>query len=181
MRTLGQAREAAVAHLATMKVCVVLLDSNTEEFDAGWVFYYQSAQYVLTQQIGDMLAGNAPIFVPRNGAPPHFISYLRPTSESVEAFVRCGDANAVQNPEVELLGYEAGALTVPVIRLIRDCSSLGLAAAKEAVEACLCGTPTRLQTTSAAAARELVAKLADFHFIARVTYSPKPQQAIESK
>jgi len=87
------------------EVPAVLVDSNTEEFDAGWVFYYQSAHYVVTKHPGDMLVGNAPIFVARNGASPVFISYHRPTSESVEAFVCRGNANAAPNPEVELLGW----------------------------------------------------------------------------
>jgi hypothetical protein len=62
----------------------------------------------------------------------------------------CGNANAAPNPE--------------------ECSSLGLAAAKEAVDACLSGTPARVQTKSVAAARELVSKLAGLCFVARVTY-----------
>jgi hypothetical protein len=170
MRTIEEAREAAVAHLAVNEVPVVLVDSNTEEFDAGWVFYYQSARYVMTQRLEDMLAGNAPIFVPRNGAPPDYISYHRPTSESVEAFVRCGNANAAPNPEVELLGWKEGALEVSAIQAIRECSSFGLAAAKEAVDSCLSGNPARVQTKNVAAARELASKLVGICFIARVTY-----------
>ena len=170
MRTAGQAREAAVAHLAMSEVPAVLVDSNTEEFDAGWVFYYQSAHYMVTKHPGDMLVGNAPIFVARNGASPDFISYHRPTLESVEAFVCCGNANAAPNPEVEFLGWKEGALKVSATQAIRECSSLGLAAAKEAVDACLSGTLARVQTKSVAAARELVSKLASLCFIARVTY-----------
>ncbi len=170
MRTVGQAREAAVAHLAMNEVRVVLVDSNTEEFDAGWVFYYQSARYMVTQQLADVLAGNAPIFVPRNGAPPDFISYHRPTSESVEAFVCCGNANAAPNSEVELFGWEKGALKVSATQAIRECSSLGLAAAKEAIDSCLSGRPARAQTKSVAAARELASRLVGLGFIARITY-----------
>ncbi len=170
MRTAGEAREAAVAHLAMFEVPVVLVDTHTEEFDAGWVFYYQSAKYVVTKHLGDALAGNAPIFVARNGAPPQFISYHRPTSESMEAFACCGDANAAPNPEVELVGWSEGALKVSATQAIRECSSLGLAAAQGAVDACLCSTPTRVPTKGVAAARELVSKLTGLGFKARVTY-----------
>jgi hypothetical protein len=173
MRTVEQARESAVAHLAEAElnqIAVVLLDSETEEFGAGWVFYYQSARHMVTKHLEDRLVGNAPIFVPRNGTPPDFISYHRPTSESVEAFVCCGNANAAPNPEVELLGWEEGALKVSATQAIRECSSLGLAGAKKAVDGCLSGTPARVRTTSVAAARELASKLVGLQFVARVTY-----------
>jgi hypothetical protein len=170
MRTVGQARETAVALLAMQEVPVVLVDSNTEEFDAGWVFYYQSARYMVTKQLGDVLTGNAPIFVPRNGASPDFISYHRPTAESVEAFVCCGNANAAPNSEVELFGWEKGALKVSAIQAIRDRSPLGLAAVKEAVDTCLSGSPARVPTKSVAVARELASRLAGLGFVARVTY-----------
>lgn len=103
------------------------------------------------------------------GAPPVTISYHRPTSESVEAFVCCGDANAEPNPEVELLGWKKGAVKVSATQAIRECSSLGLAAAKQAVERCLSGNPVRVQTKSVALARELVSKVAVIGFAARVT------------
>jgi hypothetical protein len=173
MRTVEQAREAAVAHLAKVEpnqAPVVVVDSITEEFGVGWVFYYQSARYMVTKDPRDGLVGNAPIFVPRNGAPPDFISYHRPTSESVEAFVYCGDANAAPNPEVELVGWKEGALKVSATQAIRDCSSLGLAAAKEVVDGCLSGIHARVQTTSVATARELAAVLTGLQFIARITY-----------
>ena len=173
MRTAQQARETAVMLLTSGEVSdvhVVLLDSKTEEFDAGWVYYYQGAQYVTTGDPRDMLVGNAPLFVPRNGAPPEFISYHRPTSESVEAFLCCGNANAPANSEVELSGWKEGALKVSATQAIRECSSLGLAAAKEAVDQCLSGTPARVRTTNITAARELASKLASLKFVAKVTY-----------
>ena len=172
MRTIEEARNAALAHLATgawSRTGAVLLESKTEEFSAGWVFYYQSAQYLATGNLQDALLGNAPLFVPRNDAPPSFISYHRPTSESMEAFVYCGNPNAVPNPEVELSGWKEGALKVSATQAIRECSSMGLAAAKEAVDLCLSGNPARVRTASVASARELVLKLEHLHFAARVT------------
>jgi hypothetical protein len=173
MRTAEQAREVAVAQLAASEFTEsepVLIDSTTEEFGAGWVYYYQSARYMQTRDPRDGMVGNAPLFVPRNGAQPEFISYHRPTSESVEAFVCCGSANAAPNAEVELLGWKEGALKVSATQAIRDCSSMGLAAAHEAVDQCLSGSAVRVPTGSVAAARELVSKLVHLKFVARVTY-----------
>jgi hypothetical protein len=173
MRTAEQARQVAVARLATSEFTElepVLIDSKTEEFGAGWVYYYQSARYMRTRDPQDGLVGNAPLFVPRNGAQPEFISYHRPASESVEAFVCCGNANVAPNAEVELQGCNAGALKVSATQAIRESSPVGLAAAHEAVNQCIFGSAARVPTGSVAAARELVSKLAQLKFVARVTY-----------
>jgi hypothetical protein len=162
-----------MAHLGASEFAAsnpVLLDSRTEEFGGGWVFYYQSARYLQSQEVGDSLLGNAPLFVARNGAEPTHISYHRPTAESVEAFLSCGDPNANANAQVELKGWEKGALAVSAIQAIRGHSSLGLAAAKHAVDKCLAGEVVRVDTPSVAAARELALELQRFHFSAKVTY-----------
>ncbi|WP_043301305.1 YrhB domain-containing protein [Burkholderia paludis] len=72
----------------------VVVDKYTQEFDVGWVFYYQSARFLETGEFGFSLVGNAPIFVGRVGGYSAFISYLRPVVESIEAFRACGNANA---------------------------------------------------------------------------------------
>lgn len=162
-----------MAHLGASEFSAanpVLLDSKTEEFGSGWVFYYQSARYLHTQEVGDILLGNAPLFVARNGAKPTHIGYHRSTAESIEAFVSCGDPNANANAQVQLEGWEKGALAVSAVQAIRGHSSLGLAAAKLAVDQCLAGEVVRVDTPSVPAARELALELQRFHFTARVTY-----------
>jgi hypothetical protein len=72
----------------------IVLDEQTQEFDVGFVFFYQSARFLETGGIGFLLAGNAPIFVSRTGEYFAFISYLRLIVESIEAFRVCGNANA---------------------------------------------------------------------------------------
>ncbi|MBN3763395.1 YrhB domain-containing protein [Burkholderia sp. Ac-20365] len=72
----------------------VVVDEYIQEFDVGWVFYYQSARFLETGEFGFSLVGNAPFFVSRVGGYSAFISYLRPVVESIEAFRTCGNANA---------------------------------------------------------------------------------------
>jgi len=167
MRTAEQAREIA---LSMLDPHLALLDSRTEEFEVGWVFCYQSARFIETGEIADSVVGNAPIFVPRNGAPATFISYHRPTSESMEAFSYCGDANAQVNPEVEISGWLPGALKVSATQAIRTSSGLGLGTAKELVDQCLSGAVVRVRAPSIENARELVSELGRLHFISKVTY-----------
>ncbi|MEK8035027.1 YrhB domain-containing protein [Ideonella sp. DXS29W] len=148
----------------------VLIDSATQEFDEGWVFFYQSKSYVETGDFNESLVGNAPCFVPRNGSAPCFISYHRPIEESMRAFRLCGDASAEAKAQVKLLGWEPGALSVSAIQVIRRHSMLGLAAAKKAVDSCLSGSPTLIDTISVASASVLVAELSNLNFLAEVTY-----------
>jgi ribosomal protein L7/L12 len=173
MRTSVQAREEALARLAASEFSETkptLIDSKTEEFPAGWVYFYQSALFLRTNDIRESLVGNAPLFVPRNGAEPEFISYHRPTAESAEAFSYCGNASAKPNAEVELKGWRAGARKVSATQTIRARSSLGLAAAHEAVEQCLAGQVIKIRTGSVSAARELVSNLEALGFLAGITY-----------
>lgn len=44
---------------------LALLPDNTIEFDLGWFFFYQSKEFVDTQNIMYALGGNAPIIVNR--------------------------------------------------------------------------------------------------------------------
>ncbi len=44
---------------------LVILDEKTEEYEFGWVFYYNSAQYIETGKFRYALAGNAPLIVNR--------------------------------------------------------------------------------------------------------------------
>jgi len=95
--TAEQAKEVAQRAItkAGWEGCdAVVVDEYTQEFDVGWVFYYQSARFLETGELGFSLVGNAPIFVSRVGEYSTFISYLRPVVESIEAFRICGNANA---------------------------------------------------------------------------------------
>jgi len=171
MRTIRDAREVAVAQLAEFAdLDPVLLDEQTEEFESGWVFFYQSARFLETQRAEDGLVGNAPLFVPRSDAEAQFISYHRAPSDSAEAFSICGDANAPPKAEVDLLGWHEGARKVSATKAIRDHSSLGLAAAHAAIERCLLGEHVHVPALSVAAAKELAVLLNSLGFSARVAH-----------
>ncbi len=43
-----------------------VLEGETIEKDLGWVFFYQSKDFLKSGDFRDMLAGNAPIIVNRN-------------------------------------------------------------------------------------------------------------------
>ena len=173
MQSTDSARQSALTLLGNQgfaEMIPVIIESATQEFDEGWVFFYQSKSYIETGDFKESLVGNAPCFVPRNGTAPCFVSYHRPLEESMRAFRFCGDANAEAKAQVKLLGWKPGALSVSAIQVIRRHSSLGLAAAKKAVDSCLSGSPVLIDTFSVGSANELAAALSKLDFLAEVTY-----------
>ena len=173
MKTAESAKTIALALLAEgqfAEASAVLLESKTQEFTEGWVYFYQSASFLKTGNVSESLVGNAPLFVPRNGAPPSFISYHRPLAESLEAFRLSGNANARVSAQVRLLGWKPGALAVSAIHAVRQHSSLGLSTAKEAIDSCLAGNSVLISTLSVTSAFELVALLSKASFLAEVAY-----------
>jgi len=171
--TLSQATEVANSELLSRSsngVELQLLSGKTEEFDVGWVFYYQSASYIKTGDFKDSVAGNAPLFVSRSDGHPFFVSYHRPLAESVAAFRACGNPNAKEVPEVSINGWRKDALAISAIQVVRQHSTLGLAQAKRAIESCLASQPSIVPVPSIAEAKALVRALASAGFEAQVRY-----------
>lgn len=173
MRSIEQAEKIASTYLRSLEsdgVELALLHELSQEFDAGWVFPYQSESFIQSANFSDSLVGNAPIFVPRLDGSATTISYLRPYAESIAAFVACGNIDSELIAEVALICWSPGALTVKAIQLIRNHSNLGLASAKKAVDDCLASKSTRVQTTSVMAAQELVVELSQVGFTAELVW-----------
>jgi ribosomal protein L7/L12 len=170
--TLAQAIEVANLEISSISVHVELqmLRDMTEEFDVGWVFYYQSARYIETGSVLDCVAGNAPLFVARSDGRLFVVSHHRPLAESLIAYRACGDPSAQEIPEVSLHGWRKGALTVTAIQAIRQHTAMGIARAKSVVEACLANQPSMVSVPSVVEARALVAALDSAGFEAQVRY-----------
>jgi len=60
---LEHARSIAEAEVARLGQGLVI--AGVEEVPAGWVFYYNSARFLETNELTDALAGNAPVAVSR--------------------------------------------------------------------------------------------------------------------
>lgn len=67
MINLAQAQSIAEEYIKSIenkeKYKLLLLLEETIEFEFGWVFFYQSKEYIFTQNIMEALGGNAPIIV----------------------------------------------------------------------------------------------------------------------
>ncbi len=65
---------------------LVLLDEATIEKQYGWVFFYQSRNYIETGDLTWMLAGNGPIVVLRDEGAIHSLGTALPIEEEIAEF-----------------------------------------------------------------------------------------------
>ena len=156
--------------LGCADVPMAVLPKLTEEFDVGWVFYYQSERYLQTGNFSDTLVGNAPLFVSRLDGQCWGVSHHRPLTESLAAYRACGNPNAREIAEVRLAACKKDAQVVFAIRAIRQHSALGLSQAKSVVESCLANLSPIVAVSTVEEARALVTVLASFGFQAAVRY-----------
>ena len=59
------ARLTILEYLDKMGIDVDLLEEETMHLDFGWVFFYQSREYLQSGNLSYALAGNAPIIIDR--------------------------------------------------------------------------------------------------------------------
>ena len=153
MIDLDQARE--IARVA-LEPGVTLYDEPIAARPYGWGFAYQSSAFLQSGNLGDMLAGNAPILVLTDGRMID-LGTAFPVEDYLATYERYGDPHLVPGDRVEL--QAAGLQTVHVIKAIRASSGLGLAETKRGVEAATLDAPLIIQTQSVEAAAELVSTL----------------------
>jgi len=75
------ARSVAQTHIAKLArdvgVDIVLVDDHTIEFSAGWVFFYESREYLEGGTVSSALAGNAPLIVGKKDGAVHLTGTAR--------------------------------------------------------------------------------------------------------
>jgi len=67
---------------------LALMNDRTREEEFGWVFFYQTREYLENRNPLAMLAGNAPIIVDRRDGSVHETGTALPVDEYVNAFRR---------------------------------------------------------------------------------------------
>ena len=69
-------------------VTPVIVDDQTIEEDFGWIFFYQSREYLDTRDFGLSLAGNAPLIVDRRDGSIHETGTAMPVGHYIETYRR---------------------------------------------------------------------------------------------
>ncbi len=167
MLTIDTARNIAEEHLAASAQEVKLFHDPIHEGEYGWVFSYQSKQYIRSRSISDALVGNSPLLIDKHTAKLHVLGTGYPVEYYVENYLTFGDPYKVAGPRVELVDWEHGAKKVEAVRKIRTLSGLGLKKAKHAIDECLAGTPVIIECDSDTNAELLVVELNQLGFRAR--------------
>ena len=91
---LPDAQTLAAELLAEREVDVRILDDRTLEFHFGWVFFYQSAEFLETGAWTKALGGNAPIIVDRYTAVAHVTGTAEPIETYVNRYETTGDPHS---------------------------------------------------------------------------------------
>jgi hypothetical protein len=80
------AREKLREYEATGSPPLVLLEGKTLTRPIGWVFFYQSRQYVESGDVRDALAGNAPIIADRDDGMVYVTGTAHPVSYYLQQY-----------------------------------------------------------------------------------------------
>lgn len=90
--SIEDARKIACKYLSSLEPGIgeplELVDSETIEKSFGWVFFYNSKDYIKTGDFKYMLAGNAPFIVDRNNGDVHVIGTAKPIEDYIVDFER---------------------------------------------------------------------------------------------
>lgn len=143
-----------------------IMRDATLEYEFGWVFFYNSREYLETKKFEDMLVGNAPLIFEKTTGRIVETGTAEPVETYVEAFRKTGDPHARLGASVRIYGSTDGATTVDGVRVLRRFSMLGLADAKAEVETVLAGGETTVSAGSIEAADDMVHQLTAHNFLA---------------
>ena len=72
------------------KIQFVICDEYTIERPFGWVFFWNSKEYLETQDPGQQLGGNAPLIVDRRDGAIHVTGTARSIEEYIESYEQTG-------------------------------------------------------------------------------------------
>lgn len=91
MISLQEAIIIAEEHLASRSIKIgkelQLMKERTQEFEYGWVFFYQSKKYLETGNVYYMLGGNSPFIINRNDASMEVTGTAHPVEKYIKEYI----------------------------------------------------------------------------------------------
>jgi hypothetical protein len=146
---------------------VVIIDSATLERSWGWVFLYQSREYLETGNDSDALVGNAPVIVDRATGRLHETGTADPIDTYLHNFEVTGDPYGQPGSGLEVRAVGVDPDCTGAARLLSRGCSVGVVRAKQSLDAVAGGRPCRFDAGSPDDARALCSSLADLGFEAK--------------
>ena len=85
-----EAKSLAEQHLSGMQISprteLLIVDEHTIETDFGWLFFWNSKEYLETDELKYALAGNAPLIVDRRDGSIHESSTADPIEDIIQRY-----------------------------------------------------------------------------------------------
>ncbi|MFB6455595.1 YrhB domain-containing protein [Chitinophaga sp. Hz27] len=92
MLSLVDAKEVAITYLEKAsersKIDLRLLEDETIEFEIGWMFFYQSEEFIESGDIMKMLVGNSPIIIDKRNGDLSIPGTAYPSEFYIEKYVK---------------------------------------------------------------------------------------------
>lgn len=76
-----------IAQYDNEELCLMIIDSETIEFNFGWVFFYTSKMYLETGNNIYAIVGNAPIIVDKEDGSLHITGTAAPVEEYIKKYI----------------------------------------------------------------------------------------------
>lgn len=167
MLNIEECRKLAADHLRQLGSELELYQEPIHSGEYGWVFGYQSREFIRTGAISDALAGNAPLLVDKRNHQVHVLGTAEPTEFYLENYASFGDPHKVPGAKIELIGAREEAQKASAIHQVKKRSNLGLGEAKRAVDKCLSRKSVVIECSTISDAALLLHELEQLGFDAR--------------
>lgn len=161
------AKQIARDRVAKLGDALVLYDEPLALKAYGWVFAYESREYLESYDEVFALVGNAPFLVLRaDGRVLELGSHM-----SVDTYLLnyelTGDPLSTPEPQLYVTDWMAGMNGVGAMKLLHDALGMEVRDAKIHVQACIAKIPIKLKCANLNQAYKMQERLAGFGFITR--------------
>ena len=135
--------------------------SSSENYDFGWVFFYN---YIDNSGAKIIVAGNAPLIFENKTGKIITTGTAYPTNYYIQMYLLTGNPQSQLKKHVKITDWEVGASAISATQVLRQYTGIGLADAKTIIEAGLSGEQPIFEATTIDAAQQLVPQLARHGF-----------------
>ena len=167
MLSLCEAISIARAHVARKGDLIALIDEPVAFKAYGWVFAYDSQEFLAAGDETARLVGQAPFLVLRQGGDVLELSSLEPVDTYLMNYELTGDPLSKPEPRLYVFDWMLGMNGVGAVKLLHDVLGLEIKESRAIVKACIDKFPIKLTCKDLDQAYRLQENLAGFGFVSR--------------
>ena len=137
--TRQQAQEIIEQRLAGSNPPVLIMPETTIEKDWGWVFFYNSKEYLEGRDDDGWLCGNAPYIVERSTGMVHETGTADPIEFYIDNFEATGDPYGKPGNGITILSAQESHDLMAATKLLHQHCALGLMVARKKLQSVING------------------------------------------